>query len=91
MAFLDTEREELERLLPGLDAALAARPLEELESPSGPAIGLFRDATRAHITLRWLCGLLVGRTGTGSSGCRASRSNAWATPITSSSEPRYTG
>ncbi|MGW7003190.1 acyl-CoA dehydrogenase family protein [Streptomyces sp. NPDC054933] len=44
MAFLDTEREELERLLPGLDAALAARPLEELESPSGPAIGLFRDA-----------------------------------------------
>ncbi|MCQ4042597.1 acyl-CoA dehydrogenase [Streptantibioticus rubrisoli] len=44
MAFLDMEREELERLLPGLDAALAAQPLMELESPSGPAIELFRKA-----------------------------------------------
>ncbi len=44
MAFLDTEREELEQLLPGLDAALAERPLMELEGPCGPAIGLFREA-----------------------------------------------
>lgn len=37
-------RATLERLLPGLDARLADVPLEELESPDGPAIGIFRES-----------------------------------------------
>ena len=43
MNFLDTERETLEFLLPGLDAALAALPLMEMEQEGNPAIDLFRQ------------------------------------------------
>ncbi|WP_405747047.1 acyl-CoA/acyl-ACP dehydrogenase [Streptomyces sp. NBC_01525] len=44
MSFLDTEREVLERLLPGLDAALAGHPLATLERPGSPGVAAFRDA-----------------------------------------------
>lgn len=44
MAFLDTERATLERLLPGLDAALSCHPLEKLESPGSPIVPLFKEA-----------------------------------------------
>ncbi|MEU1409949.1 acyl-CoA dehydrogenase family protein [Streptomyces sp. NPDC005728] len=44
MRFMQSDRALLERYLPGLDAALAARPLAELESPNSLAIGLFREA-----------------------------------------------
>ncbi|MFF9479505.1 acyl-CoA dehydrogenase family protein [Streptomyces sp. NPDC014733] len=44
MNFLDPEREVLARLLPGLDAALAAHPLAELERRGSPALAAFRDA-----------------------------------------------
>src|SRR5579872_2796945 len=44
MNFLAPQRELMERFLPGLDATLAAIPLQELESRSNPSIGLMRDA-----------------------------------------------
>jgi len=44
MSFLGIERETLEALLPGLDAALARHSLAELERPGGPAIAAFREA-----------------------------------------------
>ncbi|WKE68494.1 acyl-CoA dehydrogenase family protein [Streptomyces sp. WP-1] len=44
MNFLHTERAVLDRLLPGLDAALAAHPLAELERAPSPAIEAFREA-----------------------------------------------
>ncbi|MEW2622376.1 acyl-CoA dehydrogenase family protein [Streptomyces sp. NPDC048106] len=44
MNFLHTERAVLDRLLPGLDTALAAHPLSELERVPSPAIGAFREA-----------------------------------------------
>ncbi|GAU71075.1 putative isobutylamine N-hydroxylase [Streptomyces sp. NBRC 110611] len=49
MSFLGTEREVLERRLPGLDARLAAHPLAELERPGSPAIAAFRDAGGAAL------------------------------------------
>ncbi|MFE9250408.1 acyl-CoA dehydrogenase [Streptomyces sp. NPDC007088] len=42
MRFLDQERAAAERLLPGLDAALARHPLRELESCPSPGIAAFR-------------------------------------------------
>jgi alkylation response protein AidB-like acyl-CoA dehydrogenase len=42
MGFLTRERETLERLLPGLDAALARLPLMDMERPGNPAIPVFR-------------------------------------------------
>src|SRR6516225_11252021 len=42
MNFLRQERETLEELLPGVDAALAAIPLLEMERPGNPAIPVFR-------------------------------------------------
>jgi alkylation response protein AidB-like acyl-CoA dehydrogenase len=42
--FLAAERRALETFLPGLDAELSARTLEELEAREGPAIELFRAA-----------------------------------------------
>ena len=42
MNFLKRERETTERLCPGLDAALAARPMAELEKLPQPGIELFR-------------------------------------------------
>jgi alkylation response protein AidB-like acyl-CoA dehydrogenase len=44
MTFLDTERETLESLLPGLDAALLDVPLLELERPRSPGLTAFRSA-----------------------------------------------
>lgn len=44
MNFLAPQRELLERFFPGLDAALAAIPLQELESRKNPSIALMRDA-----------------------------------------------
>lgn len=44
MHYLQREREPLETLLPGLDAALAAVPLSELEQPAGPGVAAFRAA-----------------------------------------------
>jgi alkylation response protein AidB-like acyl-CoA dehydrogenase len=44
MNFLKRERATLEGLLPGLDAALAAIPLLQMERPGNPAIALFRQA-----------------------------------------------
>ncbi|MEV6505822.1 acyl-CoA dehydrogenase family protein [Streptomyces sp. NPDC051642] len=44
MKFLHHERATVEALLPGLDAALARRPLVELESAPSPAIAEFRAA-----------------------------------------------
>jgi alkylation response protein AidB-like acyl-CoA dehydrogenase len=43
MNFLRQERETLEKLLPGLDAALAAIPLLEMERPGNPSIVTFRQ------------------------------------------------
>ncbi|WP_432093086.1 acyl-CoA dehydrogenase family protein [Streptomyces sp. bgisy100] len=57
MGFLDTEREALDTLLPGLDAALARHPLAELERPGSPAVAAFREAGGA--------GLLVPAQNTG--------------------------
>jgi alkylation response protein AidB-like acyl-CoA dehydrogenase len=42
MNFLKQERSALEAMLPGLDAALAALPLMEMERPGNPAILAFR-------------------------------------------------
>ncbi len=42
MGFLKRERETLEKLLPGLDAALAGIPLLEMERPGNPSIATFR-------------------------------------------------
>ncbi|MFI1829438.1 acyl-CoA dehydrogenase [Streptomyces sp. NPDC020412] len=42
MQYLQRERELLEELLPGLDTALAAVPLSELEQPAGPGVAAFR-------------------------------------------------
>jgi hypothetical protein len=44
MNFLAPQRALMERFLPGLDAALVAIPLQELESRQNPSIGLMRDA-----------------------------------------------
>lgn len=44
MAFLKTERDQLEALLPGLDDALAKLPLDALESGDSPGLPLFRSA-----------------------------------------------
>jgi len=44
MRFLENDRLTLESLLPGLDAALAGHPLEELEGPGGPGLNAFRAA-----------------------------------------------
>lgn len=59
------ERRALHALLPGLDEALAERPLAELEAPDSPAIELFRRAGGS--------GLLVPREhrGLGASACAA--------------------
>lgn len=43
MNFLDTERDTLEQLLPGLDEALASVPFMEMERSSNPAIEIFRQ------------------------------------------------
>ena len=43
MNFLDTERETLERLFPGLEAALAQVPFTETEQAGNPAIEIFRQ------------------------------------------------
>jgi alkylation response protein AidB-like acyl-CoA dehydrogenase len=42
MNFLKQEREVLEQLLPGLDAALAEIPLMEMERPGNPSLAVFR-------------------------------------------------
>jgi alkylation response protein AidB-like acyl-CoA dehydrogenase len=42
--FMTEERRTLDALLPGLDDALAGRPLEQLEARESPAIELFRTA-----------------------------------------------
>ncbi|MBQ0826567.1 acyl-CoA/acyl-ACP dehydrogenase [Streptomyces sp. RG38] len=44
MRYLERERELLDHYLPGLDAALAARPLAALERPGGEALTAFRAA-----------------------------------------------
>ncbi|MEV0351085.1 hypothetical protein AB0H88_35325 [Nonomuraea sp. NPDC050680] len=44
MRFLERERATVAQLLPGLDESLRAVPVMELEGPSGPGIGLFRDS-----------------------------------------------
>jgi alkylation response protein AidB-like acyl-CoA dehydrogenase len=43
MNFLKQERETLEKLLPGLDAALAQMPLMEMERPGNPSIPAYRQ------------------------------------------------
>src|SRR5580692_456733 len=43
MNFLRQERETLEKLLPGLDAALARIPLMEMERPGNPSIPIYRQ------------------------------------------------
>ena len=43
MNFLKRERETLERLLPGLDAALAAIPLMEMERRGNPSFAAYRE------------------------------------------------
>jgi alkylation response protein AidB-like acyl-CoA dehydrogenase len=44
LRFLAQERSTLERFLPGLDAALAAMPLGQLESPGSRGIATFRES-----------------------------------------------
>jgi alkylation response protein AidB-like acyl-CoA dehydrogenase len=44
LRFLARERETLEQFLPGLDAALAAMPLAQLESPETQGIAAFRES-----------------------------------------------
>jgi alkylation response protein AidB-like acyl-CoA dehydrogenase len=53
--FLHTERAALAELLPGLDDALAALPLQALESPGNPALSLFRAAGGPGLVIppRW--------------------------------------
>ncbi|MBL1078835.1 acyl-CoA/acyl-ACP dehydrogenase [Nocardia sp. 2] len=67
MNFMTRERETTERFLPGLDAKLAAMPLELLESADTPALALFRDAGGT--------GLLIGaeRGGCGANLAEAAR------------------
>lgn len=43
MEFMQVDRETCESLIPGLLGALSDVPFTELESESGPAIGIFRD------------------------------------------------
>ena len=43
MNFLRQERETLEKLLPGLDEALARIPLMEMERPGNPSIPVYRQ------------------------------------------------
>jgi len=43
MRFLERERTELDRLMPGLDQMLAATALPELEQPGNPGLAAFRD------------------------------------------------
>ena len=43
MNFLKQERETLEKLLPGLDAALARIPLMQMERPGNPSIPVYRQ------------------------------------------------
>jgi alkylation response protein AidB-like acyl-CoA dehydrogenase len=43
MSFLRQERATLEKVLPGLDAALAGIPLMEMERPGNPSIPVFRQ------------------------------------------------
>lgn len=51
MQLLARERETLERYLPGLDSALAERPLLELEGADSPGIALFREAGGAALLI----------------------------------------
>jgi alkylation response protein AidB-like acyl-CoA dehydrogenase len=44
MSFLESERGALRQCLPGLDEALTAIPLGDLERPGSPGIAAFRDA-----------------------------------------------
>jgi hypothetical protein len=46
MNFLKQERAMLEELLPGLDAALAAIPLMDMERPGNPSIPIYRQLAR---------------------------------------------
>lgn len=48
---MDEEREVVGRLLPGLDEELSLHTLEELESPDGPAIEIFREAGGAGLVV----------------------------------------
>jgi alkylation response protein AidB-like acyl-CoA dehydrogenase len=58
MRFLEAERVVLEKLLPGLDARLAALPLAELERAGSPAIAMFRAAGGAGLLIpQSQCGL----------------------------------
>jgi alkylation response protein AidB-like acyl-CoA dehydrogenase len=47
--FLESERGELERLLPGLDEKLAGFELEELERPGNPGISLLKEARAGNL------------------------------------------
>lgn len=49
MRFLERERAALRHCLPGLDEALAAIPLGDLERPESPGIKLFREAGGAGL------------------------------------------
>ncbi|GAB2509151.1 acyl-CoA dehydrogenase family protein [Nocardia heshunensis] len=60
MRFMQRERETTERFLPGLAAAIADVPLEQLESAASPGLSLFREAGGT--------GLLIGKQ---SGGCGA--------------------
>jgi alkylation response protein AidB-like acyl-CoA dehydrogenase len=51
MHFLHRERETLERLLPGLDAALAGLSLAVTERPGNPALSLYRQAGGTDLLL----------------------------------------
>jgi hypothetical protein len=58
--FLRSERETLERLLPGLDEALTEIGLADLERPAGPGVQAFRDAGGAGLLVPAVPGGLGG-------------------------------
>ncbi|MEM7050926.1 MAG: acyl-CoA dehydrogenase family protein [Acidobacteriota bacterium] len=51
MNFLKSEREHLERFLPGLDAELAEQPLQELEKRGNPCLGMLIAARGAGLLI----------------------------------------
>jgi alkylation response protein AidB-like acyl-CoA dehydrogenase len=65
--FLERERQTLEALMPGLDAELAAHPLQELEQPNGVGLKAFK-ACRGPALL-----IPAEYSGTGADPCQAVR------------------
>jgi alkylation response protein AidB-like acyl-CoA dehydrogenase len=77
MRFLREERATLEKLLPGLDAALAALPLAEMERRGNPSIAVFRRLGGPGLLVPTRCG---GRGASPLDAVRAQRAVACRAP-----------